>query len=215
MLISLPENLLSNSGRLPCGRRNTDDTPRKPMLHRVMFPPHPPPKLAGRFDIEPEDGWVPRFNIAPAQNIPVIREHPEEPKRFGSKIAVGVDSVLGEGCQRWVQDALVAAMSAVSATTSATASTEGSTFALRTGLIHVEGLSSQSRAVQSGNGFIAFGIVAHLNETEPAPLASVPVGRNLHFFDFPVHLKCRPQLVLGALEIEIAHVDVFHSTLVR
>ena len=32
-----------------------------------------PNKLAGRFDIEPEDDWIPRYNIAPAQNIPVRR----------------------------------------------------------------------------------------------------------------------------------------------
>jgi putative SOS response-associated peptidase YedK len=49
-----------------------------------------PDKLAGRFGIEPEDDWAPRFNIAPAQNIPVIRQHPEEPKRFGSKMRWGL-----------------------------------------------------------------------------------------------------------------------------
>jgi putative SOS response-associated peptidase YedK len=39
-------------------------------------------KLAERFDIEPDDDWAPRYNIASAQNIPVIRQHPEEPKRY-------------------------------------------------------------------------------------------------------------------------------------
>ena len=29
-----------------------------------------PDKLAGRFGIELEDDWVPRYNIAPAQNMP-------------------------------------------------------------------------------------------------------------------------------------------------
>jgi putative SOS response-associated peptidase YedK len=47
-------------------------------------------KLAERFDIEPEDEWVPRYNIAPAQNIPVIRHHSEEPKRFGSQMRWGL-----------------------------------------------------------------------------------------------------------------------------
>jgi putative SOS response-associated peptidase YedK len=42
-------------------------------------------KLAERFAIEPEDDWVPHYNIAPTQNIPVIRQHAEEPKRFGSQ----------------------------------------------------------------------------------------------------------------------------------
>jgi putative SOS response-associated peptidase YedK len=31
------------------------------------------PKLAERFGIEPDDDWIPRNNIAPTQNIPVIR----------------------------------------------------------------------------------------------------------------------------------------------
>ncbi len=44
-----------------------------------------PEKLAERFGIEPEDDWVPRYNIAPTQDIPVIRQHAEEPLAgFGS-----------------------------------------------------------------------------------------------------------------------------------
>ena len=49
-----------------------------------------PVKLAGRFDVEPEDDWAPRYNIAPEQNIPVIRQHSEEPKRFGPKMRWGL-----------------------------------------------------------------------------------------------------------------------------
>ena len=52
--------------------------------------PHPPDKLAGWFDIEPDDEWVPRFNIAPSQIIPVTRQLSEEPKRFGSKMRWGL-----------------------------------------------------------------------------------------------------------------------------
>jgi hypothetical protein len=47
-------------------------------------------KLAERFGIEPEDDWVPRYNIAPTQNIEVIRQHAEEPKRFGSHMRWGL-----------------------------------------------------------------------------------------------------------------------------
>jgi len=46
-------------------------------------------KLAGRFDIEPEDDWVPRYNVAPTQDIPVIRQRPDEPNRFGSQMRWG------------------------------------------------------------------------------------------------------------------------------
>jgi len=47
-------------------------------------------KLAGRFDIEPEDDWVPRYNVAPTQDIPVIRQRPDEPNRFGSQMRWGL-----------------------------------------------------------------------------------------------------------------------------
>jgi putative SOS response-associated peptidase YedK len=47
-------------------------------------------KLAERFAIEPEDDWVPHYNVAPTQDIPVIRQHTEEPKRFGSQMRWGL-----------------------------------------------------------------------------------------------------------------------------
>jgi putative SOS response-associated peptidase YedK len=47
-------------------------------------------KLAEQFGIEPEDDLVPRYNIAPTQNVEVIREHPEELKRFGSQMGWGL-----------------------------------------------------------------------------------------------------------------------------
>lgn|GEM_PF-1718377 len=31
----------------------------------------------------PDEDWVPRFNIAPTQNIPVIPQHPDEPNYLG------------------------------------------------------------------------------------------------------------------------------------
>ena len=46
--------------------------------------------LAERFDVEPDDEWVPRYNIAPTQNVPVIRQHPDEPKRLGSQMRWGL-----------------------------------------------------------------------------------------------------------------------------
>jgi putative SOS response-associated peptidase YedK len=57
-----------------------------------------PDKLAGRFAVETDDDWAPRFNIAPAQNIPVILQHPEEPKRFGSKMRWGFPSWAKDAC---------------------------------------------------------------------------------------------------------------------
>src|SRR5512133_1701204 len=50
--------------------------------------------LAERFGTDPDDDWIPRYNIAPTQNVPVIRQHAEEPKRFGSRMRWG-SSLLG------------------------------------------------------------------------------------------------------------------------
>jgi putative SOS response-associated peptidase YedK len=47
-------------------------------------------KLGERFGIETEDEWVPRYNIAPTQDIPVIRQHADQPKRFGSQMRWGL-----------------------------------------------------------------------------------------------------------------------------
>jgi putative SOS response-associated peptidase YedK len=46
--------------------------------------------LAEHFDVEPDDDWQPRYNIAPTQSVPVIRQHPEQPKRLGSRMQWGL-----------------------------------------------------------------------------------------------------------------------------
>jgi putative SOS response-associated peptidase YedK len=46
--------------------------------------------LAERFDVEPDDNWQPRYNIAPSQQIPVIRQDREQPKRFASRMRWGL-----------------------------------------------------------------------------------------------------------------------------
>ncbi|PSH05591.1 MAG: hypothetical protein CXZ00_00110 [Acidobacteria bacterium] len=46
--------------------------------------------IADRFGVEPEDDWVPRYNLAPAQDILVIRQRPDEPKRFVSRMRWGL-----------------------------------------------------------------------------------------------------------------------------
>ena len=46
--------------------------------------------LAERFDVEPDDDWEPRYNIAPTQNVCVIRQHPEQPERWGSRMRWGL-----------------------------------------------------------------------------------------------------------------------------
>ena len=51
-----------------------------------------------------QDDWSPRYNIAPTQPVPVIRQHPKEPIRADFADAVGTDSVVGEGHVRRSED---------------------------------------------------------------------------------------------------------------
>jgi putative SOS response-associated peptidase YedK len=56
--------------------------------------------LAEHFNVEPDDDWEPRYNIAPTQNVPVIRQHPDRPKRWGSQIRWGL-------IPAWAKDASI------------------------------------------------------------------------------------------------------------
>jgi putative SOS response-associated peptidase YedK len=55
------------------------------------------------FDVPPDDAyiddWIPRYNIAPTQPLPVIRQNPKKPIREMSH-ALGIDSDVGERCVR-------------------------------------------------------------------------------------------------------------------
>jgi putative SOS response-associated peptidase YedK len=61
-----------------------------------------PYKLAGRFGIELEDDWVPRYNIAPTQPVPILRQNPKEPVRQLSLVRWGL-------IPSWAKDASGAA----------------------------------------------------------------------------------------------------------
>jgi putative SOS response-associated peptidase YedK len=42
------------------------------------------------FDASGEEDWTPRYNIAPTQPVPVIRQHPKEPRRILSLMRWGL-----------------------------------------------------------------------------------------------------------------------------
>ena len=59
--------------------------------------------IAEHFDaISDSDDWVPRYNIAPTQSVPVIRQHPTEPTRQLSQMRWGL-------IPSWSKDASAAA----------------------------------------------------------------------------------------------------------
>lgn len=42
------------------------------------------------FEVTGEDDWIPRYNIAPTQPVPIIRQHPTEPRRKLSLVRWGL-----------------------------------------------------------------------------------------------------------------------------
>lgn len=48
------------------------------------------------FDSAGEDDWIPRYNVAPTQPVPIIRQNPKEPRRELSLVPLGTHSVVGE-----------------------------------------------------------------------------------------------------------------------
>ncbi len=46
--------------------------------------------LAEHFGVESDDDWTNGFNIAPTQNVLVIRQHPGKPNRLGSRMRWGL-----------------------------------------------------------------------------------------------------------------------------
>jgi putative SOS response-associated peptidase YedK len=69
------------------------------------------------FDSAGEDDWAPRYNVAPTQPVPIIRQHPTEPRRELSLVRWGL-------IPSWAKDAsgaarMINARSETAATTSA------------------------------------------------------------------------------------------------
>src|SRR5215467_12065476 len=54
------------------------------------------------FDSSGDEDWIPRYNIAPTQPVPVIRQHPREPRRVLSRLRWGL-------IPSWAKDASAAA----------------------------------------------------------------------------------------------------------
>jgi putative SOS response-associated peptidase YedK len=47
--------------------------------------------IAEHFEVLPDDeDWSPRYNVAPTQHVPIIRQHPKEPRRELSLVRWGL-----------------------------------------------------------------------------------------------------------------------------
>lgn len=48
--------------------------------------------LAEGFGTDPDD-WIPPYNSAPTQSVPVVRQHPAEPKRLAPTAVAELDQI--------------------------------------------------------------------------------------------------------------------------
>jgi|SRR6516162_7278028 len=55
--------------------------------------------IAEYFETESEVDWEPRYNVAPSQDVGIIRQDLSMPKRHFSRARWGSDPVLGQRCQ--------------------------------------------------------------------------------------------------------------------
>jgi putative SOS response-associated peptidase YedK len=46
-----------------------------------------------------EDDWTPRYNIAPTQSVPIIRQNPKEPRRYLSLVQTEDDEKVHRMCE--------------------------------------------------------------------------------------------------------------------
>jgi putative SOS response-associated peptidase YedK len=60
--------------------------------------------LRDHFGLEGDVSWEPRWNIAPTQQVPVVRQDRKEPKRTFALLRWGLIPHWGQGRVHWVQD---------------------------------------------------------------------------------------------------------------
>jgi|SRR5437773_12181581 len=53
--------------------------------------------LLDHFELDEDPSWTPRWNIAPTQLIPIVRQHGTAAKRSFDLGPVGSNSILGQG----------------------------------------------------------------------------------------------------------------------
>jgi len=100
------------------------------------------------FDSTPwEDDWTPRYNIAPTQLVPVIRQHPKEPVRQLSLMRWGL-------IPNWARNALIASSTInAKSETAATKHAFRDSLRLRRCLIPADGFYKWRRDVKSKQPF--------------------------------------------------------------
>jgi hypothetical protein len=76
--------------------------------------------------------------------------------------------------------------------------------------VDVERPAAEFPAVETGNGFVAFGIHTHLHEPKASGSSGFPVGYEIHAVDRAVRLKHGSNGVFGSVKTEISNKNILH-----
>lgn len=97
----------------------------------------------------------------------------------------------------------------VAAATAIAAVSTASAVCLWPGLIHIERSAIQLAAVESGDGFYAFAVIAHFHEGEASGLAGIAVGYDVYTVNRAVRLKKGSKPIFGGTEAEVPYKYIF------
>jgi len=82
---------------------------------------------------------------------------------------------------------------------------------LRTGFVHPHSTPVENLSIQRSDGSRGFSGLCHLNKSDTAGLARVPVHDERDGFDGSMDCKSFPQLLLGDRDIQVADKNVSHE----
>ena len=80
-----------------------------------------------------------------------------------------------------------------------------------TSLIDIDRARTDDGTVQCFDGTLRLTVVCHLDEGEPARLASIAVQDDMYFLYVAVRREEGAQLLLRGVEIQVADVNIFHG----
>jgi len=102
---------------------------------------------------------------------------------------------------------------AASTSVSIPASATSGAFRLWPRFIHINCASTELCAIEPCDSFFSLFGVRHFNECESARAAGITVGENAYSIHLAVGFESLAQFVLGGVEAEITHEDIFQVAL--
>ena len=104
------------------------------------------------------------------------------------------------------------AASAITPTATTGSAAKSAALGFRTRLIHIDVAPAQLRSIGAGDGFFRLFVICHFDKSETPRLARVTVAHDGHIIDLPICLESAPQFIFVDVVIQIADVDILHSS---